>query len=146
MSGLSSFKKTTEILYLMSRWDGWVFLHCMMCLRIFWLVNHWPLADIIMIVKIEYYEIAPRWMLNNTLDDKWTLVQVMAWYHQAIGQLPCQYWRRSMSSYNVTWPQAVKQAWVFICNIKTMQFPCPNCIYPLVFISYWHDFVDAIKT
>ena len=41
-------------------------------------------------------------------DDKSTLIQVMAWCHQATGHYLSQCWPRSMSPYDVTRPQWVK--------------------------------------
>ena len=42
-------------------------------------------------------------------DDKSTLVQVMAWCHQATSNYLSQCWPRSMSPYGVTRPQWVKK-------------------------------------
>ena len=53
-------------------------------------------------------EIAVRWMLLDLNDDKSTLVQVMAWCHQATSHYLSQWWPRSMSPYGVTRPQWVK--------------------------------------
>ena len=48
------------------------------------------------------YEIALRWMPQDLTDDKSTLVQVMAWCHQAISHYLSQCWPRSMSPYGVS--------------------------------------------
>ena len=53
------------------------------------------------------YEIALRWMPQDFADDKSTLVQVMAWCHQATSHYLSQCWPRSMSPYGVTRPQWV---------------------------------------
>ena len=53
-------------------------------------------------------EIAPRWIPQNTFDDKSTLVQVMAWCRQAPSHYLSQCWPRSMPPYDVTRPQWVK--------------------------------------
>ena len=52
-------------------------------------------------------EIAVRWMSLDLTDDKSTLVQVMAWGHQAPSHYLSQCWHRSMSPYGVTRPQWV---------------------------------------
>ena len=52
-----------------------------------------------------YCEIALRWISMNPTDDKSTLVQVMAWCHQATSHYLSQCWPRSMSPYGVTRPQ-----------------------------------------
>ena len=44
-------------------------------------------------------EIALRWMLQNIFDDKWTLVQIMAWCCQATSHYLIQYWPKSMLPY-----------------------------------------------
>ena len=48
-----------------------------------------------------------RWMPWDLTDDKSTLVQVMAWCHQATSYYLSQCWPRSMSPYGVTRPQWV---------------------------------------
>ena len=53
-------------------------------------------------------EIAVRWIPWNSIDDKSTLVQVMAWCRQATSHYLSQCWPRSMSPYGVTRPQWVK--------------------------------------
>ena len=52
-------------------------------------------------------EIALRWMPLALTDDKSTLVQVMAWCHQATSHYLSQCWPRSLSPYGVTRPQWV---------------------------------------
>ena len=52
---------------------------------------------------------ALRWMAWDLTDDKSTLVQVMAWCHQATSHYLSQCWPSSMSPYGVTRPQWVKQ-------------------------------------
>ena len=53
-----------------------------------------------------------RWMPQNSADDKSTLVQVMAWCHQATSHYLSQCWPRSLSPYGVTRPQWVNQSWL----------------------------------
>ena len=50
----------------------------------------------------------PRWMPWDLTDDKSTLVQVMAWCHQATSHYLSQCWPSSMSPYGITRPQWVK--------------------------------------
>ena len=53
-------------------------------------------------------ELALRWMSLDLTDDKSTLVQVMAWCHQATSHYLNQCWPRSLLPYGVTRPQWVK--------------------------------------
>ena len=62
------------------------------------------------------YEIALRWMPLDLTDDRSTLVQVMAWCHQATSHYLSQCWPRSMSPYDVTRPQWVKGHSVPVTN------------------------------
>ena len=55
-------------------------------------------------------EIAIRWMYLDLTDDKSTLVQVMAWCHQATSLYLSQCWPRSMSPYGVIRPQWVNSS------------------------------------
>ena len=55
-----------------------------------------------------FCDIALRWMLENTYDDKSTLVQVMVWCCQTPNHYLSQCWSRSMSQYGITRPQWVK--------------------------------------
>ena len=50
-------------------------------------------------------KIALRWMPLDLTDDKSTLVQVMAWCHQATSHYWSQCWPRFMSPYGITRPQ-----------------------------------------
>ena len=54
------------------------------------------------------YEIALRWMPLDLIDDKSTLVQVIAWCHQATSHYLRQCWPRSVSPNGITRPQWVK--------------------------------------
>ena len=53
--------------------------------------------------------IALRWLSLDLNDDKSTLVQVMAWCHQATSHYLSQCWPRSMSPYGIARPQWVNQ-------------------------------------
>ena len=55
------------------------------------------------------FEIAIRWLLLDLTDDQSTLVQVMAWCHEATSHYLSQCWPRSVSPYAVTRPQWVNQ-------------------------------------
>ena len=71
-------------------------------------------------------EIALSWKPQDLTDDKSTLVQVMAWCHQATSHYLSQCWPRSLSPYGVTWPQWVElsQWWhgslMHICHQAAM--------------------------
>ena len=49
------------------------------------------------------------WMWLDFTDDQLTLVQVMAWCHQATSHYLSQCWPRSLSPYGIIRPQWVKQ-------------------------------------
>ena len=65
-------------------------------------------------------EIVLTWTPQNLTDDKWTLVQVMAWCCQATSHYLSQCWPRSLWPYGVTRPQ-----WVNAC---LMSFDILWCI------------------
>ena len=65
-------------------------------------------------------EIALRWMPLALTDDKSTLVQVMAWCHQAPSHYLSQCGARSLSPYGVTRPQWVN-IWVLEWNGSLVQ-------------------------
>ena len=54
------------------------------------------------------WEIVLTWMPQDLTDDKSTLVQVMAWCHQATSHYLNQCWPSALSPYGVTRPQWVK--------------------------------------
>ena len=56
-------------------------------------------------------EIALIWISLDFADDQSTLVQVMAWCHQATSHYLSQCWPRSLSPYGVTRPQWVNCGW-----------------------------------
>ena len=62
-------------------------------------------------------EIALRWMPENSIDDKSTMVLVMAWCLQATSHYLSQCWPRSMLLYGITGPQDGKLWSVFfLCH------------------------------
>ena len=80
-------------------------------------------------------EIALIWMSLDFTDDQSTLVQVMAWCHQATSHYLSQCWPRSLSPYGVTRPQ-----WV---NSRHTEFISRNIKTHLHFLSFvitwrWH--------
>ena len=58
-------------------------------------------------------EMALIWMSLDLTDDQSTLVQVMAWCHQATSHYLSQCWPRSLSPYNVSRPQWVKSHGIY---------------------------------
>ena len=77
-------------------------------------------------------KIVERWIPQNSTDDKSTLVQVMAWCHQATSNYLSQCWPRNLSPYGVTRPQWVKKmtwwlysvilSWLIINSIFRNEF------------------------
>ena len=81
-----------------------------------------------MVAEVISYEIAIRRMPLDLTDDKSTLVQVMAWCHQATSHYLSQCWPRSLSPYGVTRPQWVKriffiETFVFLTEISLKSVP-----------------------
>ena len=82
------------------------------------ILTYWPLWDATVIWKISFSNSAYRllsWafpgkILSETIDDKSTLVQVIAWCLKAPSHHLSQSWPRSMSTYGITRPQWVKQS------------------------------------
>ena len=74
----------------------------------------WVIFKLILVVDgwVIFCEIAVRWMSLDLTDDQSTLVQVMAWCHQATSHSLSQCWHRSMLPYGVTGPQWVKALWL----------------------------------
>ena len=79
-----------------------------------------------------------RWVSLDFTDDKSTLVQIMAWCHQASSHYLSQYWPRSMSPYGVIRPQLFNVMFQhFVANstptiITTSMYD--NIFEPLLFI------------
>ena len=83
-------------------------------------LTHWPLGDLNKILEKIIFklilvtdgcdissEIALRWTSLELSDDESTLVQVMAWCHQATSHYLNQCWPISLPPYGVTGPQWV---------------------------------------
>ena len=80
-------------------------------------LTHWPLGDLNAILKNVIFNLvlligifrsshdnALSWMPQDLADDKSTLVQVMAWCHQATSHYLSQCWLSSLSPYGVARP------------------------------------------
>ena len=80
---------------------------------------------------------ALRWMPQDLTDDKSTLVQVMAWCHQATGHYLSQCWLSSLSPYGVPRPQ-----WVRTLRLQQhdQQHWADNIIMERFFFSVWFKF------
>ena len=74
------------------------------------------------------YEIALRWMPLDHTDDKSTLVQVMAWCHQAPSHYLSHCWLRSMWPNGVTRPQWVNLICVIFYLIIDVSSICSEII------------------
>ena len=89
-------------------------------------------------------EIDLIWMSLNFTDDESTLVQVMAWCHQATSHYLSQCWPRSLSPYGVTRPQWVNTMTLVRCgsNFESLIFKLISQIYILsttckIAIRHW---------
>ena len=93
------------------------------------------LASLIGIFKSSYDNVL-RWMPQDLIDDKSTLVQVMVWCRQAPSHYLNQCWPRSPTPYGVIRPQCVLllHASTCICIFQavyffdTFLFGVPDCI------------------
>ena len=68
----------------------------------------WHIISVLIDGWVISCELALKWKSLDLTDDKSTLVQVMAWCHQATSHYLSQCWPRSLSPYGVTRPQWVK--------------------------------------
>ena len=77
-------------------------------------------------------ELTLRWMSLDLTNDKSTLVQVMAWCHQATSHYLSQCWPRSMSPYGTTRPQWVNPMQVVYShydkNLHIVHCPHHSCL------------------
>ena len=110
------------------------------------LLTHWPLGDLNKILDKSFFklilvidgwgiscDIAIRWMSVDLTDDKLTLVQVMAWCHQAKSHYLSQCWPSSMLPYGITRPQ-----WVNTFIKRCIKWPT-FCRHFQIFIL-WFNF------
>ena len=101
------------------------------------LINFKPISTII--ILIIFCEIIIRWMPHDLTDDKSTLVQVMAWCHQATSHYLSLCWPRPMSPYGVSRPQWVKLWWTYdLCQyaFNTLRLDKMTIIFRTTF-STW---------
>ena len=69
--------------------------------------RHFKTAILLIGIFTSSKDNALRWMLRDLTDDKSTLVQVMAWCHQATSHYLIQCWPKYLPPYGVTRPQWV---------------------------------------
>ena len=95
--------------------------------------------------RVTSCELALRWISLDLTDDKSTMVQVMAWCHQATSHYLSQCWPRSKSPYGVTRPQWVK--WVpqnttyMLTLVQVMAWchqPLPEPMLTEVYVAIWY--------
>ena len=103
-------------------WVGWIGVNTL----VFW----WCGSDFKNVISEQLLQIkfkktscdiALMWMPENSLDDKSTLVQVMAWCRQATSHYLSQCWPRSMLSYAISSPQ-----WITELNDNILDFSPRN--------------------
>ena len=70
-----------------------------------------------------YSWITLRWMPQNIINEKSTLVQVMAWGHQATSHYLSQWWPSSTSPSGITRSQWVKQTQVWMSLLQALSMP-----------------------
>ena len=75
-----------------------------------WVIFNLILIKLILVIDdcVISFEIALRWMSVDLTDNKSTLVQVMAWCHQATSHYLIQCWPRSVSPFGSTRPNVLK--------------------------------------
>ena len=93
-------------------------------------------------------EIAIIWMSLDFIDDQSTLVQVMAWCHQATSHYLSQCWPRCLSPYGITRPQWVNLG-SYSCS-NTVMMDCVitrvNCTDLLMVNSGIHKIPSSTNT
>ena len=94
-------------------------------------LTHWPLGNLNEILNVIFKqilvidgwsiccEIALIWMSLDFTDDQLTLVQVMAWCHQATSHYLSQCWPRSLLPYGTIRPLWVNSSKASQCSIIT---------------------------
>ena len=85
------------------------------------------------------YDTILRWMPQDLTDDKWTLVQVMAWCRQATSHYLNQCWPRSPTPYGVTRPQWVKPR-------TSYMLPLPMEVALKISDYHQHESVESFPT
>ena len=115
-----------------------------------------------------FRKIVMRWMPQNSLHDRWTLMQVMAWWHQLTGHYHNQCWPSSLLQYDTMRLQSVNQTYLcqdrfssnhvyifspgswlqYLCGSPHLN--CNNIVFcPIRVLSYnpngnWHEFDEVI--
>ena len=87
------------------------------------------------------YGDALRWMPEKLKDDKSTLVQVMAWCHQATSHCLSQGWLSSLSPCGITWPQ-----WVNNIETGTKWLPFSRLHFQMHFFAWKCSYCDWTST
>ena len=119
-------------------------------------LTHWPLGNLNTILGNKFSkknsvingwgiscELALRWTSLDLTDDKSTLVQVMAWCHQATSHYLSQWWTRSLSPYGVNRPQWVNSPWHCItigwyrCRSTLVQVMAWGLTAPSTHLNQW---------
>ena len=113
----------------------------------------WVIFMLISVIDDWFFscEIAIRFMYLDLTDDKSTLVQVMAWCHQATSHYLSQCWPRFMVPYGVIRPQWVKMktvaCWDFFLKNGHYIYKKNFKLHSLATLSYiiaWVYFVGDI--
>ena len=120
------------------------------------LVNHWSLADLDTILKIKkkvnfqsyllidifrFCDNALRWMPQDLINDKLTLVQVMAWCHQATSHYLSQCRSRSISPYGVTRGQWVNQIRLVLASQSFLSLSLQTSHFTFKIFSIWISYI-----
>ena len=84
------------------------------------------------------FELAIRWMSLNLTDEKSTLVQVMAWCHQATSHYLSQWWPRALLPYGDTRPQWVNSS-LFGQNGHSFANNICRCIFVNEKFCIWNN-------
>ena len=123
--------------------------------NVFLTLTHWSLGNLSEVfdkqfsskfkwfmAEVSFCEFTVRWISIDLTDDKSTLVQVMAWYHQTSSHYLNQCWPSFVTPYGITRPQ-----WVKSCHDEFMFYLCYRANMQLMswqpkktghqLVSYW---------
>ena len=128
----------------LTTWEGTRLVVPVMAAKQHALLTHWPLVLALLIgIFRSSHDNALRWMTQDLADDKSSLVQVMAWCHQATSHYLSQCWLSSLSPYGIAGPQ-----WVNGYDIESVRKEWYNSHYcvvlktlPLIIIAVWYNLV-----
>ena len=106
-------------------------------------LTHWSLGDhavVIFIVKQNSSlstccEIALRWMPQNVTIQKSTLVQVMAWCHQAPSHYLSQCWPICMLPFGTQWD--INKMVTILLTTVSNGFSWISCVMIVLFVLFW---------